>query len=150
MNVVRLAVLSLLLGGCWSPEARQRNELLDNIEGSIRLPKGAKPFESYVRYYAPSGRGEVIGMFILPGLDDLPSGEGCEQLRQDMTTEPCTFGWPKSIKVGAGNRVWLSDYAKLPMPARDGGHCGIITVAYRTSDRRFLEVKCYDDQQVDY
>jgi hypothetical protein len=150
MKVVGLALLVVSLGGCSSPEARQRDRLLDNIESSIRLPQGAKPLESYVHYYAPSGRGEIVGMFILPGLDDLPPGEGCEQLRKDMTSEPCTFGWPKSTAVGAGNRVWLSDYAKLPMPARDGGHCGIITFGYRPSDRRFLDVSCFDDQQVDY
>lgn len=150
MKVVRFALLALLLSDCSSPEIRQRDQLLDNIEGSIRLPAGAKPLSSYVRYYAPSGRGEVVGMLILPGLDVLPSGEGCEQLRKDMTSKPCTLGWPKSTDVRAGNRVWLSDYAKLPMPARNGGHCGIITVAYRPSDRRFLYVPCYDDQRGDY
>jgi hypothetical protein len=87
---------------------------------------------------------------MLPGLDDLPSGQDCEQLRDGGTSTACSIAWPKSRAVGAGNRVWLSDNAKLPMPARDGGHCGIVTFGYRPSDRRFLDVACFDGQQVDY
>jgi hypothetical protein len=147
---VCLALLVLSLVGCSSPEARQRDELLDNIESSIRLRPGAKPLNSYVRYYAPAGRALIAGMYMLPGLDDLPPGEGCEELRADMSTKPCVFDWPKSTRVGAGNRVWLSGIEKLPMPARNGGHCGIITFGYRKSDARFLDLACYDDQQADY
>jgi hypothetical protein len=150
MNVLRMALLMLLLSGCSSSDARQRDAVLDNLEASIRLPAGAKPLNSYVRYYAPAGKGQIAGILMLPGLDELPPGEVCEQLREDMTSEPCTFVWPKSTSVGAGNRVWLSGLEKLPMPARDGGHCSIITFGYRTSDRRFLDVTCYDDQQVGY
>jgi hypothetical protein len=150
MKLLRICVLALLLSGSSPPDIRQRDQLLDNIERSIRLPAGAKPLNSYVHYYAPAGRGMIAGMYMLPGLDDLPPGEGCEQLREDMTSEPCTFGWPKSTSVGAGNRAWLSGLEKLPMPARDGGHCGIITFGYRTSDRQFLDVTCYDDQQAVY
>lgn len=150
MKSAFLPLVALSLTACSSPEDRAREAMLDSIEQTVRLPAGAKPLQSYVRYYAPTGRGEVIGMFMLPGLDDLPPGQGCEQLREDWTSVPCTDGWPKSTSVGAGNRVWLSDYAKLPMPMRDSGHCGIITFGYRPSDQRFLDVTCYDDQQVDY
>jgi len=51
--------------------------------------------------------------------------------------------WPKSRSVGAGNRVWLSDYANLPGPMRDVTGCGLVSVVYRTSDRHFIEVACY-------
>ena len=149
MNVMAAGLLMLLMSGCSSPETRQRDELLDKIEASIRLPAGAHPLNSYVRYYAPA-RDDIAGMYMLPGLDELPAGEGCEQLREDMTSEPCTFAWPKSTNVGVGNRVWLSGLEKLPMPAQKGGHCGIITFAYRRSDGRFLDLACYDDQPVDY
>jgi hypothetical protein len=149
MKAVSFAVVALSLAGCSSPADRAREALLDNIEQSIRLPAGAKPMASYARYYAPSGRGEVVGIFILPGLDDLPPGEGCEELRENGTSRPCSFAWPRSTAVGAGNRVWMSDYAKLPMPMRDADHCGVVSMVYRTTDRRFQEVRCYG-QSVDY
>src|SRR4051812_49412318 len=107
MTVARLALLTFLLIDCSSPETRRHDELLNKIEASIRLPAGAKPLSSYVRYYAPAGSGHIAGVFMLPGLDELPPGQGCEQLRGDMTSEPCTFAWPKSTSVGADSRVWL-------------------------------------------
>lgn len=149
MKIVAAALLMLCMSGCSSPEIRERNELLDKIEASIRLPAGSRPIDSYVRYYAPAGS-DIVGMYMLPGLDELPLGQGCEQLGENMTSGPCTFGWPKSTSVGAGNRVWLSGLEKLPMPAQDGGHCSIVTFGYRRSDGRFLDLACYDDQPVDY
>jgi len=141
-------LLTLLVSAGSSPEARQRKELLDNIEASIRLPAGAKPLASYVRYYAPDERGNVVGVFLLPGLDELPTGEGCEELPGHNSTEPCKSSWPKSRELGAGHRVWLSDDAQLPFPASEGGHCGIIALVYRISDQRFLGIMCLDDQRV--
>lgn len=149
MKRVWLAAIAVSLTGCSSPEDRAREELLDRIERSVRLPAGAKPFGSYARYYAPSGRDEVVGIFILPGLDELPAGEGCEELAVNGASAPCSFEGPKSSTVGAGNRVWLSDYAKLPMPMRDARNCGLISMVYQTAQRRFLEVVCYGES-VDY
>jgi len=150
MKVARTLFLILLSSGWSSPVISQRDQLLDNIEATIRLPEGALPLKSYVHYYAPARAGHIVGTFMLPGLDDPASGEGCEQLRQDMTSQPCVSAWPKSRKVGAGNRVWLSGIEKLPMPARDDGHCGIVFFGYRTSDGQFVDVACFDDQPVDY
>lgn len=150
MKALCLAVVALSFIGCSSPKDRAREQLLDTIEHSIRLPAGARPFSSYARYYAPSGRDEVVGIFILPGLDELPAGEGCEELREIGTSAPCSFDWPKSTEVGAGNRVWLSDYAKLPMPMRDARNCGLISMVYQTSKRRFIEVVCYGESETGY
>jgi hypothetical protein len=150
MKLLALALVALSLTACSSPEDQAREALLDNIEQTVRLPPGAKPLQSYVRYYAPTGRGEVVGVFILPGVDELPPGQGCEQLREDGTTVPCTYDWPKSTGVGAGNRVWLSDYAKLPGPMRDASNCGLVSVVYRESDRHFVEVVCYGDTVTGY
>jgi hypothetical protein len=150
MRVPALAFVALSLTACSSPEGRAREALLDNIEQTVRLPAGAKPLQSYVRYYAPAGGGEVVGIFILPGVDELAAGEGCEQLREDGPTVPCTYDWPKSTGVGAGNRVWVSDYAKLPRPMRVASNCGLVSVVYRESDRRFVEVACYGDTVTGY
>lgn len=143
MKKLRLAVAASWLASCSSPEYRAQQALMENIEQSIRMPTGAKPLASYVRYYAPSRPGEIVGIFILPGLDELPPGEGCEQLRENGSSTQCSFSWPKSSAVGAGKRVWLSDDGKLPMPMRDARNCGLISIVYQTSQRRFLEVACY-------
>ncbi len=156
MKVVSLSVVAFSLIGCSSPEARTRDAetrardaLMDSIENSIRLPTGAKPLDTYARYYAPASGEDVVGVFILPGLDDLPPGEGCEELLPNMTTAPCYYAWPKSTDVGAGNRVWLSDYSMLPMPMRDADNCSFVTMVYRTTEKHFLEVSCFEDS-VDY
>ncbi len=148
MKVAAAGLLMLCMSGCSSPGVWQRNELLDKIEASIHLPAGAKPINSYVRYYAPAGT-DIAAMYMLPGLDELPPGQGCEQLGENRASGPCTFGWPKSTNVGAGNRVWLSGLEKLPMPAKDAGHCSVVTFGYRISDGQFLDLACYDEQPVD-
>lgn len=149
MKSVCVTLAALSLTSCLSPEDRAREKLLDGIEQAIRLPAGAKPLDSYARYYAPSSPDEVTGILILPGLDELAPGVGCEELGENATSAPCSFEWPKSSAVGAGNRVWLSDYTKLPMPMRDTGNCGLISVVYQSSQRRFVEVACFG-QEVDH
>lgn len=149
MRAVCIGVVALLLASCSTPEKRVHDALMDGIEQAIRLPAGAKPLDAYVRYYAGPDGEEIAGVYILPGLDELPPGEGCDQLRVDSGVEPCTFGWPKSTRLGAGNRVWLGDYSELPMPMRETGDCGVVTVSYQTSERRFSDVRCFG-QSVDY
>lgn len=144
-----LFVLSAFLFSASSaPNEGKFERLMQDIEKQVRLPQTAKPLEAYVRYYAGQDDGEVVAVYMLPGLDDLPPGEGCEELREDMTTVPCSFAWPKSAEVGAGNRVWLPETSMLPMPMRDAGDCGVVTMVYRSSERRFIEVTCFGQSPI--
>jgi len=143
MKTASVTIVALSLMGCSSPQERERAALMDSIEQSVRLPQGAKSLDAYVRYYAGPDKEMVAAIYMLPGLDDPPRGEGCDELRADGSSVPCKFGWPRSAELGPGKRVWLSNIATLPMPMRDAGDCGIVSVVYHVSERRFIEVTCF-------
>jgi hypothetical protein len=143
MKIGILVISALMLSAPSRPATGSFEQLALDIEKQVQLPKGAKPLEAYARYYVRPVDGEVVATYVLPGLDEPAPGEGCEELREDMSSVPCTFSAPKSAQVGAGNRVWLRDVSEMPMPLRDAGACGVVTLVYQIAERRFLEVTCF-------
>lgn len=153
MKLALLAVSVFLAAVPSGSESDKLEQLMRDIEKQVRLPDAAKRLDAYARYYAGSGDAEVTAIYMVPGLDELPPGEGCEELVLEDTSSdplrissaPCSFDWPKSKAVGAGNRVWLPEHSSLPMPMQDAGDCGVVSVVYRTTERRFLEVACFGE-----
>jgi hypothetical protein len=137
-----LAVV-VLIAGCSTRGDREHEQMMDQIEQQITLPHGAEPLNHYVRYYAGPEKGLVSAIYMLPGLDELAPGEGCEDLKVDGSTAPCKMKAPKTTEVGAGNRVWRAASWELPMPMRNTGKCGVVSVVYALAQRRVLEVACF-------
>jgi hypothetical protein len=131
----------LLVSACTSSDDRRKQRLMDEIEQSIRLPRGAHPFAAYARYYAFGGADDVVGTYMLPGLDDRP-GQECEQLNTKLTGQPvpCSLPSREGKEVGVGQRAWLQNYWDLPN-AIDRS-CGSISFDYQLRSHRFLDVRC--------
>ena len=145
----RFAAIGMFLGACSAPQDRQREQMMDQIEKQVRLPQGAEPLDKYVRYYAGPDRGNIAAIYILPGLDELPPGEVCEELKANMSSAPCSSQSPITAEVGPGNRIWVPDSSKLPVPLRDTGKCGMVSVVYMVGQRRVVEAACFG-QDVSY
>lgn len=114
---------------------------MDQIEQSIPLPRGAHPFAAYARYYAFGGKNDVLGMYMLPGLDN-PQGESCEQLDTKLTghSVSCSLPSREGKEVGAGQRAWLQNY--WDFPSGIDRSCGAVTFDYQLNTRRFVDVRC--------
>ena len=145
MNASLTGGVAVLILGFSAPAESGREALLSQIERQIELPKHARPLTAYVRYYAVDSAENVIGVYMLPGLDELPPGEQCEELRLEGPDVPCSMDWPKSKEVGPGRSVWVKDQYSLPMAYGDERGCGMVTVVYKPAQQRFLEVRCSDD-----
>ena len=95
-----------LVGSCASPAQRRQEALMNEIEASIDLPKGARPLASYARYYAYVTPDEIIGAYMIPHLDSLP-GEQCEEISTNFATRtvPFRFQLPKERKWAQANEL---------------------------------------------
>lgn len=131
----------VVLAGCSTAEARQREALMDQIEDRVQLPKDAGPMASYRRYYASSGDGKVTAVYLMPFDDGPRPGDICEEILTDFTTrevpcEPMEFEW----EIPAGERKWLSDHLSLPF-INDGG-CMQVTIEYDVKADQFTMIEC--------
>lgn len=135
-------VVLMLLGACSSPAERRQEALMDEIESTIHLPAGPRSLASYARYYAYDAPNEVLGVYMLPRLDN-PPGRECEDLKIDGTSQraPCSNAAREGKEVGADERVWLNDYHNLPMG--DDHKCGGLSFVFDTAARRFKDVSCF-------
>jgi hypothetical protein len=129
------------VGSCSSPGQRRQQALMNEIEASIDLPKGARSLSSYARYYAYVTPDEIIGAYMVPHMDD-PMGRQCEEIDANFTTRtvPCSLPAAEGKEVGSDERVWLNDWHNLPMA--DDGKCGELTFAFHAAAHRFEAISC--------
>ncbi len=136
-----LVVAALLLTNCSTPEERQQNALMDQIEKQVQLPKGARPLGDYARYYTYAENGDVHGVYLMPFNDESRAGESCEELSANFTSRdvPCpSLQSPDAIAVG--KRKWLVDRHDLPF-INDGG-CMEVDVVFDPLKARVKSVDC--------
>lgn len=141
MNSLKIAAVVLLLGGCSSPQERERKTLMNEIEKQVQLPKGARPLSEYARYYANKDDGVVVAVFLIPIKDDIAPGESCEELFENFTSgkmpcEPMQFEWA----LPAGERRWFKDQRDLPW-INDGG-CAQVDVEFDIAKSTVKHVEC--------
>ena len=143
-----LYLLAFMSSGCSRAGSRQ-DELMDEIERSVVLPKGAERLAAYGRYYAFSDRQTVVASYLLPL--PVPSfDEGCEEMSEDLSSRPCTKQEVATMRASSardaaartppGKRRWLSSTKHLPFIA-DGG-CMQVRIEFDPSAHRVLSVAC--------
>ena len=99
-----------------APSHTSSEALMDRIEATVQLPKGAWPLDEYGRYYAYSKPGEVLAIYLVPA-------------------KPL----PKNL-LKAGNRRWMGDAGDMPM-ILDGG-CTQVTIRSDVATNHFLSIFC--------
>ncbi|TMJ12373.1 MAG: hypothetical protein E6G94_13995 [Alphaproteobacteria bacterium] len=119
------------------------------IERSVILPKDAEPLDAYGRNYAFAGPDMVVAIYLLPERPSNPDS-GCEELREDMTSRPCSkkdleeMARDEAARLAAqtpaGERRWHKDPNGLPQTF-DGG-CTQVNVRFRISTRSVERVAC--------
>ena len=126
--------------------------LMDEIERTIVLPKGANPFQAYGRNYAFADDHKIIATYVLPSppLDLSKPGSCTSAAPPNFEGRPCTKEEVDELlardarafaaQTKAGTRRWYSDRSKLPLIS-DGG-CMMVTVEYDFANHRFLTVAC--------
>lgn len=135
-----IAVLTLV-GSCSSPSQRRQEALMNEIEATIRLPKGARPLASYARYYAYVTPDVVMGEYMLPHLDD-PPGQQCADINMNFTTTnvSCSIPAREGKEIGKDQRIWLSDWHHMPMG--DDHKCGALTFGFHPASHTFDSLAC--------
>ena len=146
-----LAILALLsVAGLASatPPTRQQ-QLMDEVERSVVLPKGAQPLNAYGRNYAFSGKGKVVATYLIP-FPPFDMSDGCDVMLKNFDSRPCT---KKEIaesvrsnargvaaQTPAGSRRWYRSPNSLPF-INDGG-CLQISVEYDIAAHHIVRVSC--------
>src|SRR5215212_6536128 len=88
MKFTCLLLVLALFSGCSSPEDRARRQLMDRVEGSVRLPSDADPLANYSRYYAPRPDGKIAALYVIEDEDFLEKvRRAC--VDQDVRGFPC-------------------------------------------------------------
>jgi hypothetical protein len=110
--------------------------LMNEIEGSIRLPPGAGSLGSYARYYTEHD-GSIHGAYTTEVEEPPPPDYGCDELQSDFSSKavPC----PALADVPVGQRRWVKfdDY-----PAVAGPGCTAIQLAYDRQAKKFTYLRC--------
>ena len=139
----------LLVAAAPASSSRYQQQLMDQIERAVVLPKSAKPLNAYGRNYAFSGPHRVIAIYLLPS-KPLDSSYGCEVMLKDLSSRSCTRSERAELAASsaraiaaetpAGRRRWFKSVGSLPMIA-DGG-CTQVTVWYDVPTHHVLAVAC--------
>jgi hypothetical protein len=127
-----------VLFSCDTPD-RRRAEILDEIEGQVRLPASALPIGSYSRYYAPSGSDRVEALYIIHGQNFIRDARAYCQTRH-ASKFPCGPKPGELGLVGVGDRRWVASPDELPMS--HGGGCGVIRFGYDLRQGTFTDLEC--------
>jgi hypothetical protein len=132
-----LVIASLItLASCEPSEDSRQAALMDEIESSIRLPSGARPLDSYARYYTEY-EGAVRGAFTTRVEPPRPADYGCEEMELDGGAKavPC----PAIADARPGERRWvqLDDY-----PAVSGENCTAIQLEFDPRTRKITYLQC--------
>lgn len=143
-----LIILLLLLavgGGACVPSNKEM--LMDEIERSVVLPKGALPFESYGRNYASSGLHRVTAIYYATPAS-LPDAQ-CSVYeksgfrpctKEEITENKASIAREAAAQAPAGQRRWFSIFYELPT-VYDGG-CSVVTIEFDTAAHRVVASKC--------
>jgi hypothetical protein len=131
-----------LLTACATQDTNLRREaLMDSIERSVVLPKGAQPLKAYGRSYAYAGRDRVVGSYSIP--IELPKTP-CTVVMPGDRSRPCT---PEEDDLGkqvpAGTRRWYDKTDDLPRRLWAG--CEQVNIVYEISSARITEALCDTD-----
>ncbi|CAM3163961.1 hypothetical protein [Sphingomonas zeae] len=131
------------------PQPARQQALMNEIEGIVVLPQGARPLASYGRNYALSGPDKVVATYLLPS-PSIDFSQGCEEMLADFSSRPCAKGEikaqvrldarRKAAETPAGKRRWHQSAKALPR-INDGG-CMQVNVEYEISTRRVMTVSC--------
>jgi hypothetical protein len=144
-----IAFLALAATGP-SPDASQRqNMLMDEIERTVALPKGARPFGAYAHNYAFNGADKVRAIYLVPE-PPLKLNDGCEELLEHGRARPCRQRELQRMaredrrriatQTPAGQRRWYKD--KRAMPEINDGGCMQVTIEYDIRAHRASYVGC--------
>ncbi|MGX0584706.1 hypothetical protein [Sphingomonas sanguinis] len=149
MRMLAALVFLLLTASAAPVPSREQRKLMDDIERTITLPKGAQPLSAYGRNYAFDGGGRVVARYLLP-FDPPKADEGCEVLLENFESRPCTKreiaasarsrARLRAAETPAGQRRWYSNARSLPF-IHDGG-CMQVNVEYDVAIRRIVTVSC--------
>lgn len=90
---------------------------MDKIEGTVRLPDGARPLQEYARYYTFGEDGRVEAIYTTV-------------VEPDYDT----------LNLPAGKRRWVSDPRHMP-GISDGG-CDIVEIDFNATNGKFEHVEC--------
>jgi len=136
MRIVFAIASLIILAGCEPAEDNTHSALMDEIEGSIRLPSGARPLDGYARYYTEY-EGAVHGAFTTEVEAPRPSDYSCEELLSNGRSKavPC----PAIADARLGERRWVTfeDY-----PAVAGEDCSAIQLAFDLRKRKITYIEC--------
>lgn len=136
MRPVFVIVSLITLASCASYHKNSQAALMDEIESSIRLPPGARPLESYARYYTEH-EGSVHGAYTIEIEAPRPSDYGCEELQLNGSSK--TVACPALADARLGERRWVKfeDF-----PAVAGEDCTAIQLEFDLRTRKITYLEC--------
>lgn len=137
MKVAVSSVLILLTVACTSDDASNR-ELVEQIEESIKLPKGALELQSYARYYAR--KGDTIYASYTVHEDGRREREWVKEecARFGIKSYPCNDANYGIIETG--QYTWVGKRDDLPITL-DGG-CDQVDFEYDVRRKSFAKISC--------
>ena len=136
---MRLATYLALLGSlasCAVSEEQKHDDVMDQIERSIKLPEGSLPLERYARYYTEY-KGKIHGAFTTE-IEVRSPGVRCDELPADggeIKDTQC----PKIADLRPGKRRWVDfdDY-----PAVAGENCRAVQLMYDPETKKMEYLEC--------
>lgn len=64
MRMVATGIALLIFSGCPNAENEKHLSLMNHVEGSVKLPRGARPLNHYQRFYSYGAGGAVLAEFV--------------------------------------------------------------------------------------
>jgi hypothetical protein len=132
--MIKLLLPFVLLASGPAANQSKLENLMDQIESTIRLPNGAELLGRYARYYAFDDKGDVVGVYLILGDDPSVCKDG-----DGRTGDQCYILDWGGKDVRAGERVWVPT-GKLPVVI-DGG-CTVVSIHFNRAKKSFDEVRC--------
>lgn len=135
----RLTAIALccVMSACARAPISPTDQLMDEIERKVSLPKDADPYDHYARYYATLSPHEVAVSYEIPRPGEAESAR--ETCKNYTNVYPCGANH-ESLLLKAGQRMWLVGPGDLP--AISGGGCVLVTFRYDTTTRRATVPRC--------
>ncbi len=136
MQAVIVIVSLIALLSCNTDQTNSQAALMDEIEGSIRLPSSAGPLESYARYYTEY-KGSVLGTYTTKIESPRPSDYGCEELQLDGSSKTVACAAPADANPGERRWVQFDDF-----PIVTGEDCTAIQLQFDLRVRKIKYLEC--------
>jgi hypothetical protein len=132
--------LALAVAACSPTKVSQSDQVMNDIEAKIRLPKGAYPLQKYARAYSLPSNGKVFAIYFRPFPD--PISTSCDEAQRHKDNEgqvALTCSPPVGMKED--ERRWFRNQNALPN-ANDGG-CDFIDVEFDVKARSVEHAECH-------